>query len=305
MMFGTRVASRVRQAGTPLVVGLDPSWEHLPTGLRPAGNGRDLAVVAEAVETFCCGIVDVVADLVPAVKPQAAFFEALGIDGWQVMHRVMEYAQSRGLLVILDAKRGDIGSTAQAYASAYLSRMDGRVVADALTVNPYLGADTLRPFLAMAQQAGGGVFVLVKTSNPGSGQLQDLLVEGSPVYRRVAEMVEALSCEYGLSSGFGLAGAVVGATYPDQLAELRQVMPHCWFLVPGLGAQGGTAHDVAAAFLPDGTGAFVNSSRAIMYAYSYEAYAQRYPSHEWQRAVEDAVRDTISQLRTETTAGHL
>ncbi len=172
------------------------------------------------------------APLVPAVKPQAAFFEQLGPPGMTALYDVIQYARAAGLIVILDGKRNDIGSTAEAYAEGYLGS------ADALTVSPYLGEDSLRPFVEVGQRRGAGIFVLVKTSNPGGGQFQDLMADGRPLYRHVGEFVERLAVETAGRNGYGAVGAVVGATYPQQLAELREAMPHTWFLVPGYGAQG-------------------------------------------------------------------
>jgi orotidine-5'-phosphate decarboxylase len=168
-----------------------------------------------------------------------------------------------------------------------------------------LGSDGLRPFLDQAIKTKSGIFALVKTSNPGSAELQDLVADGLPIYVRVARQVESLTFEYGLSEGFGIVGAVVGATFPEQLSELRQCMRHCWILVPGFGAQGGTARDVAAAFLPGGLGALINSSRAILYAHANREYAGRFPVTDWQRAVESATEDAIHALRAETPAGRL
>jgi orotidine-5'-phosphate decarboxylase len=220
--------------------------------------------------------------------------------------RVMDYARQQGLLVILDGKRNDIGSTAAAYADGYLGR-DGQSAwqADALTVSPYLGADGLEPFINVAAERGAGLFVLVKTSNPGSGMLQDQEVGGKPLYRQVADYVEQKSRATCGERGYGIVGAVVGATYPEQLAELRTAMPHTWFLVPGFGSQGGTAHDVAAAFDQRGLGAIVNNSRDIIFAHRKPEYRQRFGDACWQEAVEAATREMIAQLRAETPAGQL
>jgi orotidine-5'-phosphate decarboxylase len=272
----------------------------------PQKAGTTLAQTATAVGAFCRGVVDVVAPLVPAVKPQAAFFEQLGPPGMAVLAAIIGYAQERGLLVILDAKRNDIGSTAVAYADAFLGR-DGRSAwgADAMTVSPYLGGDSLAPFVEVATERGAGLFVLVKTSNPGGGMLQDLVAEGRPVYRHVAQHVEKLAGKTAGECGYGAVGAVVGATYPQQLQELRAEMPHAWFLVPGFGAQGGTARDVAGAFDERGLGAIINSARAIIFAHKRKPYAARFGPTRWQAAVEAATRDTIDQLRADTPAGRL
>ncbi len=291
--FFDRLATAVIRCRTPVLVGLDPRLESLPAGLRPSGN--DSADVAAAYERFCRGVIDVVAGRVAAVKPQAAFFEELGPAGMQALAGVVRYARSAGLLVILDGKRNDIGSTAIAYARGYLGA-ESPWQCDALTVSPYLGADSLEPFLGVARERNCGVFVLVKTSNPGGGMLQDLRAEEKAVYEHVADFVESAAAESLGRLGYGPAGAVVGATYPEQLAALRERMPHTWFLVPGFGAQGATADDVAAAFDSYGLGAIVNSSRGIIFAHRRSPYAERYGDERWQEAVSAALDEMISQL---------
>ena len=242
--------------------------------------------------------------LAPAVKPQAAFFEQLGPPGMATLAEIIRYAQEWGLLVILDGKRNDIGSTATAYARGFLGRQSPWG-ADALTVSPYLGDDSLQPFIDVAVERAAGVFVLVKTSNPGGRMLQDLTCDGQPLYRHVAGYVERMAGETAGACGYGAVGAVVGATYPAQLVELRAAMPHTWFLVPGFGAQGGTAADVAGAFDSQGRGAIVNNSRGIIFAHKLAPYADRFGPARWQEAVEAATRDMIEQLRAETPAGKL
>ena len=302
--FADSLASAVRRCGNPVVVGLDPRWESLPAGFRETGD-QSYQAKARAYSQFCIEIVDVVAPLVPAVKPQAAFFEELGPPGMAALAEVIDHAHDRGLLVIVDGKRNDIGSTAEAYARAYLGRDASAWHADALTVSPYLGDDSLTPFVDVATERGAGIFVLVKTSNPGGGMLQDIVADGKPIYRRVAEHVEQLATRTAGECGYGIVGAVVGATYPEQLAELRDAMPHTWFLIPGFGSQGGTAADVAGGFDDRGLGAIVNNSRGIIFAHSRPEYANRFGSARWQEAVEAATRDMIAQLRSETTAGRL
>jgi orotidine-5'-phosphate decarboxylase len=303
--FGDELISAVERTASPVVVGLDPRCDQLPLGLAPA-DPSDHAQRAQAYERFCRQVIDVVAPLVPAVKPQAAFFEECGPAGMVALGRVMDHARQQGLLVILDGKRNDIGSTAEAYARGYLGR-DGQSAwqADALTVNPYLGADGLEPFIKVAADRGAGLFVLVKTSNPGSGMLQDQQIGGRPLYRQVAEYVEQQSQATCGERGYGIVGAVAGATYPEQLAELRTAMPHTWILVPGFGSQGGTAQDVAPAFDQRGLGAIVNNSRGIIFAHRREEYRQRFGETRWQEAVEAATREMIAQLRAETPAGRL
>ena len=304
--FSDRLAAAVRRCGNPVLVGLDPRVDLLPAGMAPQTDGADLAAKAKAVGRFCRGVVDAVAPLVSAVKPQAAFFEQLGPPGMTVLAEVIGYAQERGLLVILDAKRNDIGSTAAAYADGLLgSRGQSAWGADAMTVSPYLGDDSLEPFVRVASDRGAGLFVLVKTSNPGGGLFQDLLADGQPVYRHVARQVEKLAEQTAGQGGYGAVGAVVGATYPEQLQQLRAEMPHAWFLVPGFGAQGASAGDVAGAFDPQGLGAIVNSSRGIIFAYRREEYAARFGASRWQEAVEAATRTMIDQLRADTPAARL
>ena len=296
----------MRRCKNPVVVGLDPRVDQLPSSLQPNGRADDWPAIAAAYDEFCRGVIDVVAPFVPAVKLQAAFFERLGPAGSSTLAQVIRYAISKRLLVILDGKRNDIGSTAVAYAHAYLGRdrLSGWG-ADALTVNPYLGDDSLLPFVEIAEAHGAGIFVLVKTSNPGGSRFQDLIADGKPVYRHVAEFVHQLASGTVANVGYGLVGAVVGATYPEQLDELRSVMPNSWFLVPGYGSQGAGAKDVAGAFDDRGLGAVVNSSRAIIFAYSRHEYRERFGDTHWQEAVEAATMEMIYQLRSETSAGRL
>jgi orotidine-5'-phosphate decarboxylase len=304
LSFADRLDAAVRRCGNPVLVGLDPRTESLPTGFLAGGDGKNPAAVARAYGDFCRGVIDVVAPLVATVKPQAAFFEELGPAGMVVLHEVMAYARQKGLLVIADGKRNDIGSTATAYAKGFLGT-EGQSPwgADALTVSPYLGDDSLQPFVDVATARGAGVFVLVKTSNPGGRMLQDLVADGRPLYQHVAQYVEGLAAKTAGTCGYGAVGAVVGATYPQQLAELRQLMPHTWFLVPGFGSQGGTAADVAAAFDAQGRGAIVNNSRGIIFAHSLKPYSERFNPARWQAAVEAATRDMIGQLRAAMPAG--
>lgn len=304
--FADRLAAAVRRCGNPVLVGLDPRLEQLPEAVRGKVDASDTRKVSLTYVTFCREIIDVVAPLVAVVKPQAAFFEQLGPHGMAALADVIGYAHEKGLLVILDGKRNDIGSTAAAYAQGYLGPgQRSPWGADALTVSPYLGDDSLAPFVDVAQQRGAGIFVLVKTSNPGGGMLQDLIVDGEPIYRRVGAHVNALAEQTIGECGYGAVGAVVGATYPRQLAELRAALPNTWFLVPGFGAQGGTAADVAGAFDEIGLGAIVNSSRGIIFAHAKEPYAQRFGPAQWQQAVEAATRDMIDQLADATPAGRL
>lgn len=293
MHYTDRLAEAVRCRRSPLVVGIDPRFDQLPTVLR---TGESLAEQAEAYRAFSVGVIEAVADVVPAVKPQSAFFEALGPAGVSALVDVIASAHQHGLLVVLDAKRGDIGSTAEAYAQGMLGAQSPWG-GDALTVNPYLGDDSLDPFVSTARERGAGLYVLVKTSNPGGKQWQDQAIAGQPLYRRVGAYVEGLAQQTAGDCGYGSVGAVVGATYPEQLAELRSAMPHTWFLVPGFGAQGGGGQDVAPAFDSQGLGAIVNSSRGVIFAHNLTQYA-RFGQDRWQDAVRQAASDATDILRS-------
>jgi orotidine-5'-phosphate decarboxylase len=293
--FADRLTAACRAKGNALCVGLDPRWDALPRDLRARHADGTLVGVARAFEDFCLRIVDLVAPLVPVVKPQSAFFEMCGPEGMLAQQRVLRHARQRGLLTILDGKRNDIASTATAYADAAFAgvAIDDTTHpvwdADALTVNPYLGRDAVEPFLQSARRSGRGVFVLVRTSNPGARQFQDLDCGGKPLFLHVAEAVRSWARERLSECGLGDAGAVVGATYPAELAALRAAMPEVPFLVPGYGAQGGSAADVAAAFRADGTGAVVNSSRGIICAF-------RPDDADWEEKVLTATKTTIADL---------
>lgn len=293
--FADTLAAAVQRTGNAVCVGLDPRAKNLPAGMLADGalSSRD---IASAYANFCIDVIDVVAPLVPVVKPQAAFFEEIGPLGMAALAGVIDHAQSRGLIVVLDGKRNDIGSTAEAYARGYLGRETSAWHADALTVSPYLGDESLTPFVDVARERGAGIFVLVKTSNPGGGLLQDVKCDGEPLYRRVAAHIEGMAAATVGKCGYGIVGAVVGATYPAQLVELRKAMPHTWFLVPGYGSQGGTAADVAAAFDSRGLGAIVNNSRGIIFAHERPEYKERFGAGRWQDAVEAATREMIEAL---------
>lgn len=308
--YATRLHEAIRRKGNPVCVGLDPRWSQLPPEFHAADEAAsaDLVRQAEAFEQFCCRIVDAVAPLVPVVKPQAAFFEELGPAGCAALGAVIAHARAAGLIVICDAKRGDIGSTAEAYARGYLAGDDPQAApwgADALTVNPYMGDDTLQPFVEVARQRGAGVYVLVRTSNPGSSRFQNRVTEGQMLYESVAEIVESLAVEAADGLDFGPIGAVVGATYPEELTSLRMAMPHVPLLVPGYGSQGGTSSDVAGAFREDGLGAVVNNSRGIIYAHAREPFASQFGPDQWEQAVGAATREMIADLREYTPAGEL
>lgn len=293
------------------MVGLDPRWELLPDPIRSraaASPGTIGERTAGAFEVFCRDLIDAVAPLVAVVKPQVAFFEQLGWPGLQVLRTIMQHARDQGLLVIADAKRGDIGSTATAYAHAWLAGEDDDAApwpADAVTVNPWLGSDALAPFVDVARERNGGVYVLVRTSNPGAADLQDQTGPSGRLYELVAARVEALASETRGADGFGCVGAVIGATWPEQLSALRTAMPSAPLLIPGYGAQGGSAADVAGGFSPDGLGAVVNSSRGINFAINQSPWKEQYAANKWQDAAAAATRAMIADLAEHTPAGVL
>lgn len=276
-----RLTEKISKLDNPTVVGLDPRFDKLPGFIREKAveeYGQTLEAAAQAVLEFNKGLVDALCGVVPAVKPQSAFYEQLGWQGVRALKETIDYAHSKGMYVIADAKRGDIGSTMEAYADAFLGKVKiggseyEPFGADALTVNGYLGSDGVAPALKACEKYDKGVFVLVKTSNPSSCEMQDIIAEGGPVYERMGALCEDWG---GTREGYGSVGAVVGATWPEQLGLLRAKLPHTFFLVPGYGAQGGGAADVAPAFDKDGGGAVVNASRSIIYAYVKEGCDER------------------------------
>lgn len=273
-----RLDERTR-ALSPVCIGLDPQVSKLPEGISKDADG---------VLAFGKGIVDAVADIACAVKPQLAYYEVLGWQGMKAFWEVCEYAQTKGLIVIADGKRNDIGSTCEAYADAYLSK-DSPI--DLLTVSPYLGSDGITPFTDRAAKHGKGIYVLVKTSNDSSGELQDLPVGDEVLHEHLAQLVESWSTPHLGKTNFSLVGAVVGATYPEEMSYLRTLMPHVPFLIPGYGAQGGTAADVARGFLPDGSGAVVSASRSIIFASS---------GKDWASAAANAARTMAAELKAAT-----
>jgi orotidine-5'-phosphate decarboxylase len=279
--FADRLAQAVRSKRTALCVGLDPRLESLPRTIRVRHDDA-----AAAYEEFCLRVLEIVAPLVGVVKPQSAFFEACGPAGMTALQRVLRRAKQLGLVTILDAKRGDIASTAAAYADAAFQAFD----ADAVTVNPYLGRDAIEPFIAAARKDGRGLFVLVRNSNPGAGLFQNLVCDGRPVYQHVAAAVASWSSENLGTCGFGDVGAVVGATHPAELKLLREQLPAVWFLVPGYGTQGGTAADVRAAFRTDGLGAVVNSSRGVTFPFAPD-------DANWEAAIKNATVQAAGELR--------
>jgi orotidine-5'-phosphate decarboxylase len=274
-----RLIKKIIDTKNPTVVGLDPLLDYVPKFLKEKyffQDGASLKSAAKAIFKFNQAIIDEIHDIVPAIKPQAAYYEMYGHYGIKALEKTIRYAQIKGMFVITDGKRNDIGSTMEAYASAHLGKVTVGINecepfgADALTVNGYLGTDGIEPLLNICAQSDKGIFVLVKTSNKSSGELQDRLIDGTPVYAIMGDMCEKWGSSQVGEYGYSSVGAVVGATYPEQLKELRERLPHTMFLVPGYGAQGGGAEGVAKAFDAKGLGAIVNSSRAIMCAYKQE-----------------------------------
>jgi len=285
---------KIKEKNNPSVVGLDPKIEYIPSFIKEEAfkkQGKTLKGAANAIFTFNKYIIDAVYDIVPAVKPQLAYYEMYGLEGLKAFYETCRYAKEKGLLVIADGKRNDIGSTAESYSAAFLGKTkiedteEAAFDVDALTVNPYLGIDGIKPFIEDCDKYNKGIFVLVKTSNKSSGQFQDIITEtGKSMYEIVAQHIEEwgrdLKGEYGYSS----VGAVVGATYPNQAKILRKILKSAYILVPGYGAQGGTAKDVASSFNPDGLGAIVNASRSIMCAYESERWKEKYTEEKFYEA---------------------
>ena len=274
-----RLIEKIVQTQNPTVVGLDPKLEYVPAFIKEEyfeKYGNTLEAAAKALLAFNKGLIDQLYDIVPAVKPQCAYYEMYGWQGVKTLAKTMEYAREKGMFVITDGKRNDIGTTMEAYAIGHLGEVsvNGEKIepfmGDALTVNGYLGSDGINPLLQICSQRDKGIFVLAKTSNPSSGELQDQLIDGKPVYEAMGNMCEAWGAAVPGKYGYSGVGAVVGATYPKQLEELRTALPHTFFLVPGYGAQGGGAKDVSYAFDKKGLGAIVNSSRGIICAYKKE-----------------------------------
>jgi orotidine-5'-phosphate decarboxylase len=289
--FSERLHERIQQTGSRVCLGLDPRPEAHPL-THPERFGNEETQVAKAVVNYFRAIIEATADAVACYKPQAAFFEALGIPGLSALAQLMADIRALQVPVILDAKRGDIGTTAAAYAQAYLG--DSVFAADAITVNPYLGVDSLEPFITQAVSAGRGLFVLVKTSNPGSRDFQDVrLASGQTLYEQVADTLTALAEAHRDPSGYSPVGAVVGATYPRELAALRRRLPHSLLLVPGYGAQGGSAEDVAPAFDERGLGAVVNASRGLTYTTTGDDFAER--ARQLTLAMRDALNRAIER----------
>ena len=298
-----RLISKIRQTNAPIVVGLDPMMKFVPEYIKKNAfkeHGETLEGAAEAIWQYNKGIVDAIYDLVPAVKPQVAMYEQFGIPGMIAFKKTVDYCKEKGLVVIGDIKRGDIGSTSEAYAVGHLGKVQvgsnsfAGFDEDFVTVNPYLGSDGVKPFTKICAEEKKGIFVLVKTSNPSSGEFQDRLIDGRPLYELVAEKVVEWG-EASMDGDYSNVGAVVGATYPEMSKILRKLMPKTYFLVPGYGAQGGTAEDLRYCFNEDGLGAIVNSSRGIIAAYKKDAYA-KFGAENVGDASRQAVLDMIADI---------
>ena len=298
-----QLVNNIKKLDAPIVVGLDPMLDYVPEYIKKAAfteYGETLEGAAEAIWQYNKEIIDHTWDLIPSVKPQIAMYEQFGIEGLKAYKKTVDYCQEKGLIVIGDVKRGDIGSTSAAYATGHIGRVKvGNNVCSGfdtefITVNPYLGTDGIKPFVDACNEFDKGLFVLVKTSNPSSGEFQDRLIDGRPLYELVAEKV----VEWGSASmdgAYSNVGAVVGATYPEMSKVLRKLMPHTYFLVPGYGAQGGTAEDLRYCFNEDGLGAVVNSSRGIIAAYKQEKYREFGPER-FGEASRQAVKDMVADI---------
>lgn len=298
-----RLIEQIQKTKAPICVGLDPMLGYIPEHILKKSFrdfGETLEGASDAIWNFNKAIVDSTYDLIPSVKPQIAMYEQFGVEGLKVYDKTVKYCQDRGLLVIGDAKRGDIGSTSAAYAMGHLGKVKiGKTLCSAfdtefLTVNPYLGTDGVKPFVDVCKEEDRGLFVLVKTSNPSSGEFQDQLIGGRPLYELVAEKVVEWGADC-MDGQYSNVGAVVGATYPEMSRILRRLMPKTYFLVPGYGAQGGTAEDLKYCFNEDGLGAVVNSSRGIIAAYKQEKYA-KYGPENFAEASRQACVDMIEDI---------
>lgn len=287
-----KLCEAIKQTRCPVCVGLDTEYSHLPQDYRASASAPDNAAIAACVFRYNCDIMDAIEDIAPSVKVQSAYYEQYGAKGVECFFDTMAYAKQKGFLVIADAKRNDIGSTAAAYARAHIVSSP----ADFLTVNAYLGLDGIAPFIEACDKTGKGIFVLVKTSNPSGGEFQDLDVSGKTLYEAVADKVALWGAEHNGSCGYSSVGAVVGATYPEQAKALRMRMPQTFFLVPGYGAQGAGADDIAVNFDEKGLGAVVNSSRGILLAYKKQRYAHLGAPEAARAAVLDMKQDIQGAL---------
>ena len=292
-----QLIEKIKIMKNPTVIGLDPRYEMLPKCVKEK-YPKTLEGVGQAIIEYNKELIDAIYDIIPAIKPQIAFYEMYGIPGMQAFKVTCEYAKQKGMFVIADIKRGDIGSTAQGYSNAYLGKTkieeneQSLYDIDFVTVNPYMGTDCVKPFIDDCKKYNKGLFILVKTSNPSSGELQDVKLEnGEEVYTRVAKYVEKWGEELGGEYNYSSISAVVGATYPEQLKQLRQIAPHTYFLIPGYGAQGGKAEDIALGFDENGLGGIVNASRSLMCAYKSEMWKDKFEEKDYAKATRtEAIR---------------
>ena len=303
-----KLTDKIQKTNAPIVVGLDPMMKFIPENLKKnafAEYGETLAGAAEAIWQYNKGLIDAIYDLIPAVKPQIAMYEQFGVEGLMAYKKTLDYCKEKDLVIIGDIKRGDIGSTSSAYATGHLGKITigGNTYApfdeDFATVNPYLGSDGVKPFIDVCKEEKKGIFILVKTSNPSSGEFQDRLIDGKPLYEWVGQKVDEWGADCMGSNGYSYVGAVVGATYPEMGKILRDIMPKSYILVPGYGAQGGKGADLVHFFNKDGLGAIVNSSRGIIAAYQNEKYASF-----GEAGYADAARQAVIDMR-EDIAGAL
>ena len=292
-----KLIGKIQETNNPTVMGLDPRYEMLPKCVT-SKYSKDLEGVAQAIIEFNKKLIDATCDIIPAIKPQIAFYEMYGIPGMKAFKETCKYAKEKGMLVIADIKRGDIGSTATGYSNAYLGKTqigdkeESIYDVEFVTVNPYMGTDCVKPFIDDCKKYDKGIFILVKTSNPSSGELQDIKLEnGEEVYKRVASLVEKWGEDLRGENGYSSVAAVVGATYPKQLEELRNLAPHTFFLIPGYGAQGGKAEDIALGFDKNGIGGIINASRSLMCAYKSDKWKDVYQEDEYAKATRaEAIR---------------
>jgi len=305
-MIIDKLIDKIKATENPTVVGLDPNQDFIPNFIKERffkKYGLTMKAMGKAIFMFNKMIIDEVYDLIPAVKPQIAMYERYGISGLKAYIKTVKYAKEKNLIVIGDIKRSDIASTGQAYSDGHIGRADVSGVKyevfkeDFITINPYLGSDSIVPFVNDCKTYEKGLFVLAKTSNPNSGEIQDLIVDGVPLYEKVGALISKWGEELIGKNGFSEVGAVVGATHPEQAKRLREIMPHTFFLVPGYGAQGGKAEDLAVCFNSDGFGAIVNSSRGIILAYKKEPYKNNFLEEEFAKASRQAVIDMKNDLR--------
>ena len=291
-----KLIEKIKEMNNPTVLGLDPGYEKLPNCIKEK-YPKNIKGACDAILEFNKALIDAIYDIIPAVKVNIAFYEMFGLEGIKVFEETCKYAKQKEMIVMADIKRGDIGSTAQAYSNAFLGKTkigeleESIFDVDFVTLNPYMGIDSIKPFIEDCKKYNKGIFVLVKTSNKSSGELQDLKLEdGKKVYEKVAELVNSWGEELIGEYGYSQVASVVGATYPVQIKELREIMPHSYFLIPGYGAQGGKADDIALGF-KDGIGGIVNASRSLMCAYKSDRWKDKYKDEEYAKATrEEAIR---------------